>query len=108
MIIKEYCFSMWYLMYGRHTFSLHVYIQIPSSQSSREMVFKASGSASKTATHWLFTQATIRRPRDWEQGRMANITVAGIRGLRKVYKIIKVCDVKKIPRTNFRELVKDF
>lgn len=77
----EYCFSMWYLMFGRHTFSLHVYISIPSTRTDREMVFKASGSASKTATHWLFTQATIRRPKNWEAGKMANITIAGIRGL---------------------------
>jgi len=91
----EYCFSMWYLMFGRHTFSLHAYISIPSTRSEREMILKESGSASQTAHHWLYHQVTINRPPNWD-GRMVNITIAGVRGL-SYQADIGIDDIKFVP-----------
>ena len=72
---------MWYHMFGRHTFSLNVYISIPTTRGDKEMVFKDSGktlmnyctlnrsnsgSVSKNAGMWVYKQQTIKRPRDWD------------------------------------------
>ena len=139
----EYCFSLWYLMFGRHTFRLkfkvveipeislrsidigticnwttlllswtyyqftrlyinpqHKIIERDDTQGIRILVVNHTvkisfynenlqpwwGSASETAHHWRYHQVTIKRPPNWD-GRMVNITIAGVRGLRKIVKI---------------------
>ena len=92
---------MWYHMFGRHTFSLNVHISIPNSRSDREMVFKASGSVSKTGSDWLFMQQTIKRPADWAPSEgpgphYVNIMVKGVRGL-SYQSDIALDDLKFVP-----------
>jgi len=100
-VFEEYCFSMWYHMFGRHTFSLNVHISIPNTRSDREMVFKASGSVSKTGQDWLFMQQTIKRPSDWSPSEgpgphYVNIIVKGVRGL-SYQSDIALDDLKFVP-----------
>ena len=100
-VFEEYCFSMWYHMFGRHTFSLNVHISIPNTRSDREMVFKASGSVSKTGQDWLFMQQTIKRPADWAPNvskgpHYVNIMVKGVRGL-SYQSDIALDDLKFVP-----------
>jgi len=92
---------MWYHMFGRHTFSLNVHISIPNTRSDREMVFKASGSVSKTGQDWLFMQQTIKRPSDWAPSEgpgphYVNIMVKGVRGL-SYQSDIALDDLKFVP-----------
>ena len=88
-------------MFGRHTFSLNVHISIPNTRSDREMVFKASGSVSKTGQDWLFMQQTIKRPADWAPNvskgpHYVNIMVKGVRGL-SYQSDIALDDLKFVP-----------
>ena len=68
-------------MYGGHVFSVHVTLASLSGPSTRQMIFKRSGSASKTATHWLYAQVNIKAPPHLKSGRISNITIEGIRGI---------------------------
>jgi len=80
----EYCFGMWYLMYGRHTFSLNVYIHMPEMRNGKDIIFKASGQASDRNTQWRYFQQTIKRPKRWPDGKMTYFSLDAIRGLSYV------------------------
>ena len=98
---EEYCFSLWYLMFGRHSFSLYVYINVPTARSDRELVFKASGSSSKSGYDWKYHHQTIKRPTDWDPTlsdgpHMVRLFIQGVRGL-SYQSDIAIDDIAMLP-----------
>ena len=98
---EEYCFSLWYLMYGRHSFSLYVYVNVPTQRSDRELVFKASGSNSENGYDWKYHHQTIKRPTDWDPSlsagpHMVRLFIQGVRGL-SYQSDIAIDDIALVP-----------
>lgn len=57
---SDFCLSFWYLMYGRHTFSLSVELMVPRFRTTSQRLFSVSGPLSKSRTDWLYAQVMIK------------------------------------------------
>jgi len=94
---------MWYLMYGKHAYSLTAFVSIPISGAFKTVLFKRSGQASRTATHWIYHSHTIKRPADMEPGTMVNITINAVRGLFLTIKAVS-CFLKIFKKSKFNKI----
>merc|ERR1712130_939217 len=52
----DFCLSFWYLMFGKHTFSLMVELMVPRFRTTSQRLFSVSGPLSKSREDWLYAQ----------------------------------------------------
>lgn len=94
---ENYCFSFYYLMHGKHIFSLTIYSTIPGFRNPHKtMIFKVTGTKSVDGKDWKYAQMPIKRPyRD--PNRLVHIIFDGVRG-QSFYSDIAIDDVVLEPR----------
>ena len=94
---QDYCLSFYYLMHGKHVFSLTIYSTIPGFRNpSRSMVFKVTGPKSIDGTDWKYAQMPVKRP-NLKVDRLVQFYFDGVRG-QSFYSDIAIDDVRFEPK----------